>query len=183
MDYTIKGIEFMGDNVKDRLKYCGKGVRVHPLAKIYKPEMVELDDYSVIADFVFLWGGGGIKIGKYSKMTWHTLIEGDGKTNIGDRVFIGPGTKIITGLYDYKDGLRMVDNLPEGQARAIRGTIVIQNDVSVSANCVILPNITIGEGAVVGANSLVKTDLEPWGVYAGNPVRKIADRSKITFKD
>ena len=183
MNYKIKGIEFMGDNVRDKLKYCGEGVRIHPLAKIYMPEMVELDDFSVICDFVFIWGGRGTKIGKYSNMTWHTLIEGDGETIIGDRVLIAPGTKIITGLYNYKDGLRMIDNLPEGQARAIRGKVVIHNDVSVSAGCIILPNVTLGEGAIVGANSLVNKDLESWSVYVGNPARKIANRPKITINE
>ena len=179
MDNKIKGIEFMGDNVREKLKHCGKGVRIHPLAKICMPEMVELDDYSRICDFVFIWGGRGTRIGKYSDMTWHTLIEGGGETIIGDRVLIAPGTKIITGLYDYKDGMRMVDHLPEGQSRVITGKVVIHNDVSVSAGCIILPNVTIGEGVVVGANSLVNRDLEPWSVYVGNPVRKIADRPKI----
>ena len=181
MASNISGIEYMGDNVRDKLKKCGKDVRIHPLAKICVPEMLELDDYSRINDFAFIWGGRGTRLGKYTDMTWHALIEGDGEAIIGDRVLIGPGTKLITGLYDYKDGLRMVDHLPDGQAKFRIGRIVIEDDVSLSAGCVVLPDVTIGEGVVVGANSLVNRDLDPWGVYVGNPVRKIADRPRVKY--
>ena len=43
---------------------------------------------------------------------------------------------------------------------------------------VILPNLIIGEGTAVGALSLVKKNLEEWSIYAGNPIKKIKDRSK-----
>ena len=178
---TLKGIEFMGDNVRDKLKYCGKGVRIHPLAKIWMPEVVELDDGCQICDLVFIWGGVRTKIGKQSQMTWHTLIEGTGETIIGDRVLIGPSTVIVTGLYDHRAGLRMIDHLPDGQTKLIKGKVVIEDDASISAGCVVLPNVTIGEGAVVGANSLVKEDLAPWGIYAGSPAKKVGERQRPAF--
>lgn len=177
----LKGLEFMGDNVRDKLKYCGNGVRIHPLAKIYMPEVVELDDGAQICDFVFIWGGIRVRIGKDSQMTWHTLIEGTGEAIIGDRVLIGPGTKLITGYFDHRNGHRMVDHLQEGQAKPVVGKIIIGNDVSISTNCTILTNLNIGEGAIVGANSLVVKDLEPWGIYVGTPVKKIGDREKPVF--
>ena len=52
--YSIEGAEFMGDNVKDKLKFCGEGVKIYPLAKITSPHLVELGDHCRIGDFVFL---------------------------------------------------------------------------------------------------------------------------------
>lgn len=43
-----------------------------------------------------------------------------------------------------------------------------------------MPGVTIGEGALVGANALVNRNLEPWGIYFGNPVKKIGEREKPT---
>lgn len=176
----LEGLELMGNNVRDKLKYCGKDVRIYPLAKIAKPETVELDDNCQIFDFAFIYGGGLTKIGKYSTITWHTIIEGIGETVIGDRVLIGPGTKILTSVNEH-NGLRMVDHLPEGQAKIIRGRTTIGDDVSIGAGCVVLTKITIGEGAVIGAHSLVSKDLEPWGIYVGSPCRKIGTRQKPNF--
>lgn len=181
-DLKLEGLEFMGNNVRDKLKYCGKDVRLYPLAKITKPEVVELDDNCQVFDFAWLYGGLSIKIGKYSTITWHALIEGAGETLIGDRAFVGPGTKIITSMNEH-NGFRMVDHLPEGQAKLIMGRTTIGNDVSIGAGCIVLPSVTLGEGAVVGANSLVIKDLEPWGIYVGSPCKKIGEREKPSFND
>lgn len=73
---TIADIELMGENVKDKLKKCGVGVRIYPLAKIAYPHLVELDDYCRIRDFVFIFAGVGVRIGKYTDMQPHTAIWG-----------------------------------------------------------------------------------------------------------
>ena len=49
-------------------------------------------------------------------------------------------------------------------------------------NVVVLPGVTIGEGAVVGANSLVTKDLKPWTVYKGSPARETARRDSGQVK-
>ncbi len=56
----------------------------------------------------------------------------------------------------------------------------IQDDVLISANCVLLKSITIGKGAVIGANSLVNKDIPPYEVWAGNPAKFIKKLSPNT---
>jgi acetyltransferase-like isoleucine patch superfamily enzyme len=176
------GSELMGDNVKDKLKKCGEGVRIYPLAKICKPETVELGDHCRIRDFVFVWGGLGVRVGKYSDLQAHLVIWGGGEVIIGDYVSIGPGSVLLTAVYSHNEGLRMVDGLPEGHTKALLGKLVIENDVYVGANCTLMPNVTIGEGAVVGAHSFVNKDLEPWSINVGSPCRKIGERPKVSLK-
>jgi len=53
---------------------------------------------------------------------------------------------------------------------------VIGKFAVVGANSVVLPGVTIGEGASVGACSVVTRDLDPWGIYIGN--KKIGERNK-----
>jgi putative colanic acid biosynthesis acetyltransferase WcaF len=56
------------------------------------------------------------------------------------------------------------------------GNIVIGRDVFIGARAFVMPGITIGEGAAVGACAVVTKDVEPWTVVAGNPARVIKKR-------
>ena len=60
------------------------------------------------------------------------------------------------------------------------GGVIIKDDAYIGANCVIMPGVTIGEGALIGAGSFVNKDVEPWSIYVGTPARKIRDRQKPT---
>lgn len=178
---TVEGLEFMGKNVADKVKFCGEGVVLYPLSKIIRPKNVELDNYCRIFDNVFIDGGKSIKIGKYSTITWYTLIEGGGATCIGDRVFVGPGTKILNSTYAL-NGYYVVEHMAEGVQEIRYGDIIIEDDAYIGANCTIMPGVTIGEGAVIGANSLVTKDVEPWSTNVGTPSKKIGMREKPTEK-
>jgi len=59
-----------------------------------------------------------------------------------------------------------------------RSYIRIKKHAIVGAEAVILPEVTVGEGAVIGANSLVKKDCEPWTIYVGSPARAVKSRPK-----
>lgn len=169
----------MGENVISSLKFCGKEVKLYPLCKIIRAEYAELDDYAKILDYTFIDAGESFKLGKYSIITWHCLVEGRAKTFIGDRCFIGPGSKLLTSTYSIK-GYYSCEFLPEECFKIEYGDITIKDDAYLGANCTIMPGVTIGEGAVVGANTLVNKNLEPWGIYVGIPCKKIGERQRPT---
>ncbi len=168
-----------GDNVRSNFKYCGKGVKINDLAKICIPEVVELHDNCRICDFVFIWGGQGVKIGKYTDMQPQTVIWGGGQAILGDYVSVGVGSVLLTAGYSYKEGLRMVDGQPEDEAIADYGKLVVCNDVYIGARSVLLHNIVVGEGAIIGANSFVNRDVDPWSIVLGSPARKVGERPKL----
>ena len=173
----LTGLEFMGDNLRNKLKYCGEGVRLYPLCKMIHAENASLDNEAKLLDQVFVDAGAEFVMGKYSMLTWFVLVEGGAKTYIGDRVFIGPGSKILTGTYKL-DGYYAMEFLPEGCGSIEYGNIIIEDDAYLGANCTVLPGVTIHEGAVAGSNTLINKDLEPWGIYVGTPCRKIGERKK-----
>ena len=183
MTGNISGIEYMGDNVRDKLRKCGVGVKINPLSKLCKPEVIELDDYCRICDFVFIWGGLGVRIGKYTDIQPHVTIWGGGEIVIGDYVSVAVGTALLTAVYSHKEGLRMVDGLPEGMTHTLYGKLIIENDVYIGTNCTLMPDVTVGEGAVIGANSFVNRDIEPWSISVGSPCRKIGERPKILVEN
>lgn len=175
----IKYTELMGENVKDKLKYCGKNVRILNLAKIINPQYAEIDDNTIIFDFVFIDAAKSLKIGKYSCIAWQTVIEGASYIEIGDRCFLGPGSKILGSTYEFQ-GYYTSQHLPEGTSAIHYGKVKICDDAYIGANSVVMPGVTIGEGALVGANSFVNRNLKPWGIYFGNPVKLVGMREKPT---
>lgn len=58
-----------------------------------------------------------------------------------------------------------------------KGGIVIGDDVWIGANCVFLDGAVVGNGCVIAAGSLVRGRLEPYGIYGGNPLRKLGERT------
>ena len=81
--YKLEGIELMGENVKDKLRSCGEGVKIYPMAKIAFPHVVDLGNHSKIRDFAFIFAGEGVTIGEYTDVQPHTIIWGGGVTVIG----------------------------------------------------------------------------------------------------
>lgn len=175
--FQIQDIELMGENVKDKLRSCGEGVKIYPLAKIAFPHVVDLGNHCKIRDFAFIFAGKGVKIGEYTDIQPHTTIWGGGETIIGDRVSTGPGTVFLSATYSHAAGLKMVDGLEEGETEILGGKLIIGNDVYIGARCTIMP-VTIGDGAVIGAGSFVNKDCEAWGIYVGSPAKKIGERPR-----
>ena len=178
MLFDIADTDLMGENVKSKLKKCGEHVRIYPLAKLAYPHVIELGSYCRIRDFVFIFAGQGVVIGDYSDLQPGSVIWGGGTTIIGHRVSVGPGTVLLSAVYSHEKGLKMVDGLGESSAKALYGRLVIGDDVYIGANSTLMPEITIGEGAIIGAGSFVNKNVEPWTIVAGSPARKIGLREK-----
>ena len=65
---------------------------------------------------------------------------------------------------------------PPSDDMGLRGDTVIGNDVWIGQNATILPGVHIGDGAIIGANSVIGSDVPPYTIVAGNPARKIRNR-------
>ena len=168
----------MGVNVKPHLKKCGVGVIIHPLAKIIHPHLVEIGDHSRLCDHVYMHSVVGVTVGRYTDIQMFTSIWASGETRLGSFNNIGPGVTFLSGKVNLEECGFMSSVVPPEFQVFHPGLIVTEDHVYIGANCTLMQNITIGEGVVVGANSFVNKDLEPWGVYVGCPARKIAERPK-----
>lgn len=67
-------------------------------------------------------------------------------------------------------------NPPKRSDLPLKGNTVIGNDVWIGQNAVILPGVHIGDGAIIGANSVVGSDIDPYTIVAGNPARVLRKR-------
>ena len=151
---------------------------IFPLAKVVSPHLVEIGDHSRLTDFTFIHGGKGTKIGRYVDIQPFATIWSCGEAEIGDFVAIGPGVVISSAYYRYKEGAFMTGVVPPEFANINFGKVIIEDHAHIGANTTITLNTRIGQGAVVGANSVVTKDCEPWGIYVGTPAKKVGERPK-----
>lgn len=73
----------------------------------------------------------------------------------------------------------MSATLPEEQRNVIRGKVVIKKIRSSEQMQFIHPNVKISEDAIIGRNSIVLKDVEPWSINVGSPCKKIGERPKV----
>ncbi len=72
---------------------------------------------------------------------------------------------------------------PAASEMPFKGNTVIGNDVWIGQNAVLLPGVTIGDGAIIGANSVVGSDVAPYTIVAGNPAKVIRKRFDVELID
>jgi galactoside O-acetyltransferase len=154
----------------------GLDVVIWPVAKIIKPEVISIGDSVIIDDFVLIMGGVKTKIGSFVHIASFVSVTGGGEFEIEDFAGISSGCRILTGNDDFLGGSLTGPTIPSSYRSPIRSYVHIKKHAIVGANTVILPGVTIGEGTAVGANSLVKTDLDPWTIYAGSPAKPLRMR-------
>ncbi len=127
--------------------------------------------------------GSNVYIGNDCSFTHRNITIGDnvfigekcvihsahGQIVIGNHVMFGPGAHIHGGNHiidhigEYMDAIK---KQPDSD-----GFVVIDDDVWIGSNAIILHGVHIGEGAVIGAGSIVTKDVEPYSVVVGNPAK------------
>ncbi|MFX1443666.1 MAG: acyltransferase [Promethearchaeota archaeon] len=166
----------------DDFKSFGKGVEIYPLVKFAKTEVMEIGDHSRIDDFAFLYGGNGIKFGKYVYIASFVSVIGGGTLIMEDFASAGCGSRFITGT-NRVHGVHISSVSPPPVQEIIRGVIKVEKDGYIGTNAVIMPNVTIGQGAIVGACAFVNKDVEPWTIVGGIPAKIIGKRDPLDYKN
>jgi acetyltransferase-like isoleucine patch superfamily enzyme len=162
-------------------KSCGLDVTVYPKAQVVRPEYISIGNSVIIDDFVFLDGGTGTEIGDFVHIAAYTSIMGGGQFIMEDFCGLSGGVRVYTASEDYRGRWLTNPAVPHPWRNPARSYVVMLRHSLVGANSVVLAGVTLGEGAHVGALSLVNRDLEPWTLYAGVPVEPIGvvDRDRV----
>jgi galactoside O-acetyltransferase len=91
---------------------------------------------------------------------------------------LSSGVRIFTGSESYSGEWLTNPTIPKEYRGPVRSFVLIKKHAVIGANTVILAGVTIGEGAAIGANSLITRDIQPWSINAGSPARILRQRSK-----
>jgi dTDP-4-amino-4,6-dideoxy-D-glucose acyltransferase len=157
----------------------GYDVYISSSAEVRRPELVTIGNHVAIDSFFYCTTG--LTIGDYVHVSPHVAVIGGAKTAliIEDFCFVSVGSRLICGTELFHgDGLIGPLIPDEYKDQQLLAPIHLQRFSGTLANSVVLPGVTMAEGSVLGANSLLKTDTEPWTVYAGSPARPIRSRDR-----
>lgn len=124
----------------------GGGVHVYPGTRIWAPWNLDLGEQCGIADRVILYCQGRI--------------------TVGQRAVVSQGSHLCAGTHDYETA-----GFP-----LVTAPIVVGDEAWIAAEVFVHPGVTIGEGAVIGARSVVNKDMPAWMVCAGFPCKPLKER-------
>lgn len=159
-----------------KLAKCGKNVLISKFAKIVHPEKLKIGNNVRIDNYCVLIGD--ISIGDYVHIAAFSLISGHCGIEIEAFCSISARVTLYSVIDDYSGEFLVNPTLPRQYRSELSGRICLQKHVALGIGATIFPRVTIGEGAVVGAHSLVVLPLKEWGVYFGSPVQLIKFRKK-----
>lgn len=132
-----------------RCRRCGQGVVLEKPYFIFNPEQLSLGERVVINAFCQIFAGGGVSIGDGTMISSHCALS------------------TVTHPVDHPARIAVTRE----EAEALHGPIVLGRNVWLGMGAIVLPGVTIGDHAVVGAGAVVTADVPARTVVVGVPAR------------
>ncbi|MBT8068256.1 MAG: acyltransferase [Gammaproteobacteria bacterium] len=171
--YTNEELDRMG------FAHLGKNVLVSRHASLYGIDRISIESNSRIDDFCVLSAGnGGIQIGRYVHIAVMCSLIGEERIALEDFSGLSGRVSIYSSSDDYSGEHLTNPTVPSNLTQVDSKPVAIGRHVIIGSGSVVLPGVTIGEGAAVGALALVRKSLNPFTVYAGSPTKAIGSRSR-----
>jgi acetyltransferase-like isoleucine patch superfamily enzyme len=155
------------------LARCGEGVVFENEVLVFHPETVEIGDDVYVGHRTILKGyyKGRMKIGRGTWIGQNCFFHSAGVIDIGEDVGIGPGVQILTSAHRLDE----IDK-PILHSTIDFSPVTVKDWSDIGVGSIILPGVTIGKGAQVGAGSVVTADVPDYAVVAGSPAKMLRSR-------
>jgi len=160
----------------------GKSVLISKYARFYGKSMLSISDFTRIDDFTVISVASPSTIGKYVHIASHVVVTSPLPLTIGEYSTISSRCAIYGQSDDYSGKFLTNPTLPQEFRGVEKHVVDIGGFVIIGTGSTVLPGCSIAEGTALGAMSLLKTNTEPWAIYAGVPAIKLRDRSKECLK-
>lgn len=167
-DLKAIGLKKIGHNVR-----IAKNCTILGLENIEIGNNVRIDGYTSIIAV----GKGYVRIGSFIHIGGYGLLSAGEGIELNDFCNLSQGVRLYTRSDDYSGNVLTNPMIPEEYSSVIIGSIKLNKHVILGSGSIVLPGVTISEGCAIGALTLVKSDLAPWGIYAGVPAKRIKNRS------
>lgn len=168
----------IGDEVRI-LKYAKLDTSSNPSApdyrKVFKGGRIIIGNRTKIKDHAMLVSyNGSIVVGQNCTINPFAIVYGQGGVRIGDNVLIAAHAVVVSSNHKHDN----VEVPIREQGLSAKG-IVIENDVWIGAGAKILDGVTIGQGSIIGAGSVVTKSVDSYSVYGGVPAKLIRRRNGV----
>jgi acetyltransferase-like isoleucine patch superfamily enzyme len=162
-------------------KSLGKNVKISDKAAIYSASEIEIGDNSRIDDFCVV--SGKVTLGRNVHIAPHCLIAG-GENGVAMDDFSGLAyyVQVFSQSDDYSGKTLTNPTIPKKYKNEYKAAVHLGRHVIVGAGSIIFPGVAIAEGCSIGALTLLNKSTKPWGVYVGNPARRLRERSQDLLK-
>lgn len=157
-------------------KSVGNNVKISRKASIYSPQRISIGDNVRIDDFCIL--SGNLTIGSHIHISAYVALYGAMGIVMEDYSGISAKSIVYSAMDDFSGDYLIGPIHPDEYTNVKGGTVRIGKYVQIGCSSVVFPNLVIGEGAVVGACSLVRSNIEKWSISFGVPAIKHKDRNK-----
>lgn len=164
------------------LKSFGDDVFVSASVEIRRPSLIELGSHIAIDSGFFITTAA--KLGNYIHIGPYVCVIGgmEGMFTMGHFTNIAVGGRVICVSDTFAgDGLISAPGIPKESIRLNVAPVILEDFVNVGANVTILPGVTLREGSVIGAGSVVTKSTEPWTIYVGTPAKPLKKRPKAAM--
>lgn len=157
----------------------GENVQISEKASIYGAGLISIGSNVRIDDFCVLAAGpGGIRIGNYVHIAVGSTIIGANEISLDDFSGISSRVSIYSSSDDYSGATMTNPTVPNAYKNVYSSSVYLGRHVIVGSGSVILPGVRLEEGVAIGALSLVTKSCDPFGVYAGNPAKRVNERKR-----
>jgi len=161
-------------------KEVGENVRVAKNCTIIGVKNIKIDDNVRIDGYCTITAPdpGWLRIGSFVHIGGYCLLVAGSGIEMHEYSGLSQGVKIYSRSDDYSGEHMTNPTVPEKYTCVKKGPVYIGRHCIVGASTVILPGVSIGEGSAIGAQSLVRKSVDPWGIFSGSPIRRLKTRSK-----
>jgi galactoside O-acetyltransferase len=159
--------------IRWRFRRCGPGLQLKFSTTILGHRNIAIGERFVSSGVLYLYAvdDGYLQIGDNCDVNTNVQLgASSGRLIIGNNVMIGANVVVRTANH----GMAR-DRLMKSQP-AVRGEVIIEDDVWIGSNAVITPDVTLARGTVVGAGAVVTRSTEPYTIVAGVPAKRIGER-------
>lgn len=161
-------------------KSIGKDCKISRKSSIYGCSHISIGDNVRIDDFCII--SGKVTLGSHIHISAYVALYGAEGIVFEDYTGISARSTIYSAMDDFSGDYLIGPVHPESVTHVTGGTVIVKKYTQIGANVLVFPNLTIGEGCVVGACSMVRKDLAPWGIYYGIPAIRMKERSRGLLK-
>lgn len=157
-------------------KSLGQNVLISDKASIYSPELISIGSNVRIDDFCML--SGEIVLHNYIHISAYSALYGKFGIELYDYTGLSPRTTIFSASDDFSGEYMISPMVPKKLTNVKGGKVVLETYAQVGSGSVIMPDLKIAEGSIVGAMSFLKKSTEPWGIYHGCPAKFLKERKR-----